>query len=123
MSTDECIICLNPKKLIKNTDVIFFSKTLNVNFLFKCMCVMTCHRKCMTNWIEVNPTCPYCRKYLTILWTPATYIQWNGKLLFERIFNHGSARILVVFVYFFIFTYFIQLRVNDAIRNNTGEII
>jgi hypothetical protein len=71
----------------------------------------------MTNWIEVNPTCPYCRKYLTILWTPATYIQWNGKLLFERVFNNGTARILVVVVYFFIFTYFIQLRVNDAIRD------
>jgi len=77
----------------------------------------------MTNWIEVNPSCPYCRKYLTILWTPATYIQWNGKLLFERIINHGTARILVAFVYFFLFTYFIQSRVKQAIRDNTYEII
>ena len=114
MSTDECIICLNPKKLIKNTDVVFFSKTLNINFVFTCKCVMTCHRKCMTNWIEVNPSCPYCRNYLTILWTPATYIQWNGKLLFERICNHGSARIIVVYIYFVLFTYFIYANVYDA---------
>ena len=102
MSTDECIICLNPKKLIKNTDVIFFSKPLNVNFLFKCKCVMTCHRKCMTNWIEVNPSCPYCRKYLTILWTPSTYIQWNGKLLFERIWSMiMSGTIYISLKYFY----------------------
>ena len=117
MSTDECIICLNPKKLIKNTNTVFFSKTLNINFVFKCKCVMICHQKCILNCIDVNPICPYCRKHLSVLWTPATYIQWNGKLLFERIFNHGSARILVVFVYFFIFTYFIHSQVYDAIRN------
>lgn len=57
-----CLICLEPSqetnKLFRMKDVLLINST--------CECNGNLHMKCLTDWISVSKTCPYCRDELTI---------------------------------------------------------
>ena len=101
--TDECIICLYPKKLKTNKDIVFYSKPHGLSFVFKCNCIMKCHIECMTAWIETNPVCPYCRNNLDIYMTLGTRIY----LIRKRIFNVRVMRFLTNVFYFWVLIRFL----------------
>ena len=60
--TADCLICLEPtqgtNKLFKMKDVLLINSP--------CECNGNLHMKCLTDWISVSKTCPYCRVALTI---------------------------------------------------------
>ena len=60
--TADCLICLEPtqgtNKLFKMKDILLINSS--------CECNGNLHMKCLTDWISVSKTCPYCRGALTI---------------------------------------------------------
>jgi hypothetical protein len=57
-----CLFCFEPSqetnKLFRMKDVLLVNST--------CDCNGNLHMKCLTDWISVSKTCPYCRNVLTI---------------------------------------------------------
>lgn len=57
-----CLFCFEPSqennKLFRMKDVLLINST--------CECNGNLHMKCLTDWISVSKTCPYCRNVLTI---------------------------------------------------------
>lgn len=60
--TADCLICLEPtqetNKLFKMKDIMLINSP--------CECNGNLHMKCLTDWISVSKTCPYCRGAITI---------------------------------------------------------
>jgi hypothetical protein len=60
--TANCLICLEPtqetNKLFKMKDIVLINS--------HCECNGNLHMNCLTDWISVSKTCPYCRGALTI---------------------------------------------------------
>lgn len=110
--SDECIICLHPKKIKINKDIVFYSKPHGLSFIFKCDCLMKCHIECMTTWIETNPVCPYCRNDLGIYMTLGTRM----RLMSKNIFNVRVMRFITNIFYFWTLTRFIMIYVENTMR-------
>ena len=65
--TQECVICLDSKNSYDEKALVPYIEELNHElFIKECHCIYNVHPLCIMNWIETNPTCPMCRKEITI---------------------------------------------------------
>jgi hypothetical protein len=113
-ASNECLVCLTPKKIKINNKTLFYSYSTELYYKKDCECVVYCHIKCMEKWITENPVCLICRGPFGIRWTMTTTIKWAYVHCADIFSTNLSRKILVLILYFnmlyFIYNYFDKSR-------------
>ncbi len=68
-SSNVCLICWNSDEL---NDKVTYLKNFS-NFISICNCNALFHNKCLHTWINKSPSCPICRKQLTLFVSSRQY--------------------------------------------------
>ena len=100
-----CLICWLPNK---NKDLVQNMKKFSY-ILTTCDCNALFHSNCLKTWISNSPSCPICRKLLTITSEYSFNCNNHIKIFFFFMYNYSSSFLQIINFIFKIYLFLLNV--------------